>query len=63
MPGSSAPPGQRSRTDEVLSSEIRFSFIASDRTYDVKRVWHNLLAKGVDWKLHRIERLRREHGL
>jgi putative transposase len=57
------PPSERSRTDEVLSTRIRSSFVGSDRTYGARRVWHDLLADGVDCGLHRIERLMRQHGL
>ena len=57
------PPSERSRTDEVLSTKVRASFIGSDRTYGARRVWHDLLAEGVSCGLHRIERLMRQHGL
>ena len=57
------PPSERSRTDEALSTKIRSSFIGSDRTYGARRVWHDLLADGVNCGLHRIERLMRQHGL
>ena len=57
------PPSERSRTDEALATRIRSSFIGSDRTYGARRVWHDLLAEGVDCGLHRIERLMRQHGL
>jgi putative transposase len=57
------PPSVRSRTDEVLSTKVRSSFIGSDRTYGARRVWHDLLAEGVDCGLHRIERLMRRNGL
>jgi len=57
------PPSERSRTDEALSTKVRASFIASDRTYGARRVWHDLLAEGVSCGLHRIERLMRQHGL
>jgi putative transposase len=57
------PPSERSRTDEALSTRIRSSFVGSDRTYGARRVWHDLLAEGVDCGLHRIERLMRSHGL
>ena len=57
------PPSEHSRTDEVLSTKIRSSFIGSDRTYGARRVWHDLLAEGVTCGLHRIERLMRQHGL
>jgi putative transposase len=56
-------PSERSRTDEALSTKIRSSFIGSDRTYGARRVWHDLLAEGVNCGLHRIERLMRQHGL
>ena len=56
-------PSERSRTDEALSTKVRASFIGSDRTYGARRVWHDLLAEGVDCGLHRIERLMRTHGL
>jgi putative transposase len=42
------PRSARSRYDEVLSEQIRASFVASDRTYGARRVWHDLLAAGVD---------------
>ena len=57
------PPSEHSRTDEALSTKVRASFIASDRTYGARRVWHDLLAEGVSCGLHRIERLMRQHGL
>ena len=57
------PPSERSRTDEALSTKVRASFVGSDRTYGARRVWHDLLAEGVDCGLHRIERLMRSHGL
>ena len=57
------PPSERSRTDEAPSTRIRSSFIGSDRTYGARRVWHDLLAEGVNCGLHRIERLMRQHGL
>jgi putative transposase len=57
------PPSERSRTDEALATRIRSSFIGSDRTYGDRRVWHDLLADGVNCGLHRIERLMRQHGL
>ena len=57
------PPSERSRTDETLAIKIRTSFIGSDRTYGARRIWHDLLADGVNCGLHRIERLMRQHGL
>ena len=41
------PRSQRSRSDEELSAKVRASFLASDRTYGARRVWHDLLAEGV----------------
>ena len=51
-------PRSRSRSDEELR-EVRASFLASDRTYGARRVWHDLLAEGMSCGLHRIERLMR----
>ena len=56
-------PSARSRSDEELGAMIKASFMASDRTYGARRVWHDLLAEGVDCGLHRIERLMRLQGL
>ena len=39
------PRSQRSRDDEVLGAKVRASFLASDRTYGVRRVWRDLLAE------------------
>ena len=52
-------PSGRSRRDEILSAEIRSSFQDGDRTYDARRVWHDLLAAGMEYGLHAIERLMR----
>jgi putative transposase len=53
----------RSRSDEELGARVRISFLASDRTYGARRVWHDLLADGVACGLHRIERLMRLQAL
>jgi transposase InsO family protein len=53
------PRSRRSRSDEELGAKVRASFLASDRTYGARRVWHDLLAGGVTCGLHRIERLMR----
>src|SRR5262245_16094970 len=53
----------RSRSDEDLAAKVRASFLASERTYGARRVWHDLIADGVTCGLHRIERLMRLHGL
>ena len=57
------PRSRRSRSDEELGAKVRASFIASDRTYGARRVWHDLLADGVSCGLHRIERLMRLQAL
>ncbi len=57
------PRSQRSRSNEELGAKVRVSFIASDRTYGARRVWHDMLAEGVSCGLHRIERLMRLQAL
>ena len=47
----------------MLGAKIRTSFLASDRTYGARRVWHDLLAEGEACGLHRIERLMRHQAL
>ena len=49
--------------DEDLAAKVRASFLASDRTYGARRVWHDMIAERVACGLHRIERLMRLHGL
>lgn len=39
------------------------SFLGSDRTYDARRVWKDLLVDGVECGLHQIERLMRLQAL
>jgi putative transposase len=56
-------PSARTRHDEVLVTTIDRSFKSSDRTYGARRVWHDVLAEGLDCGLHRVERLMRENGL
>ena len=53
------PRSRRSRSDEEVGAKVRASFIASDRTYGARRVWHDMLAAGISCGLHRIERLMR----
>jgi putative transposase len=53
----------RHRSDEELGAKVRASFVASDRTYGARRVWHDMIAEGIGCGLHRIERLMRLHGL
>jgi putative transposase len=50
-------------SDEELAIKVRTSFLASDRTYGARRVWHDVLAEGVSCGLHRIERLMRQQAL
>src|SRR5580704_3208981 len=57
------PRSRRSRSNEELGAKVRASFIASDRTYGARRVWHDLLAEGVSCGLRRIERLMRLQAL
>ena len=57
------PRSERSRSEEELGAKVRASFLASDRTYGARRVWHDLLAEGVSCGLHRIERLMRLQAL
>jgi len=42
---------------------VRASFLASDRTYGARRVWHDVLSQGVACGLHRVERLMRAQAL
>ncbi len=56
-------PSARSRSDKMLGSEVRSSFLASDRTYGARRVWHDVLAAGHACGLHRVERLMRQQAL
>ena len=57
------PRSERSRSDEELGAKVRASFLASDRTYGARRVWHDLISEGISCGLHRIERLMRQQGL
>jgi putative transposase len=56
-------PSRRAQYDGVLVAQVRSSFAGSDRTYGARRVWHDVLAEGLDVGLHRIERLMRQEGL
>jgi len=57
------PPSARARADEALLSRVRASFLASDRTYGARRVWHDLLVEGIACGRRRIERLMRHAAL
>ena len=56
-------PSARTRANNQLLTRVRASFLASDRTYGARRVWHDLLADGVSCGRHRIERLMRQAAL
>ena len=56
-------PSRHSRDDEDLTTRMRASFLASDRTYGARRVWRDVLAEGVSCGLHRIERLMRQSAM
>ena len=57
------PRSDRAKRDEEVGRRVRASFLRSDRTYGARRVWHDVLAEGVDCGLHAIERLMRLQGL
>ena len=57
------PPSARAKRHEALAAEIRKSFIASDRTYGARRVWHDVLEAGLSCGLHTIERLMKQNAL
>ena len=53
----------QARANEQLLTRGRASFLISDRTYGVWRVWHDLLAEWVACGRHWIERLMRHAAL
>jgi len=57
------PPSVRQHTDETLLVAVRQSFIASDRTYGVRRVWPDVREAGLRCGRERIARLMRHAGL
>jgi HTH-like domain len=57
------PRSKRIRSDDELGAKVRASFLASERTYGARRVWHDMIAAGLACGLHRIERLMRLQGL
>ena len=59
----SRPRSTRSLADEALGAKVFQSFVASDRTYGARRVWHDVLELGYRCGLHRIERLMRGQAL
>ena len=56
-------PSARSKHDDVLTAEVRRSFLDSDRTYGARRVWRDVLAAGLGCGLHAIERLMQANAL
>ena len=46
-----------------MAPQVRSSFLASERTYGARRVWHDVLAAGFRCGLHKIERLMRAQAL
>ena len=44
------PRSQRRRSDEELGAKVRASFLASDRTYGARRVWHDLIEDGMAYR-------------
>mgnify|MGYP003343562670 FL=1 len=59
----SRPRSARNLADEVLGAKVFQSFVASDRTYGARRVWHDVLELGYRCGLHRVERLMRAQAL
>ena len=57
------PASARAIQDAKLVVEIDKSFKASDRTYGARRVWRDVLEKGLACGLHRIERLMRQNAM
>ncbi len=56
-------PSARAKANEQLLARVRASFLASDRTYGARRVWHDMRVEGIACGLHRIERLMRHAAL
>lgn len=48
------PQCERARGDVVLGRIVRGSFGRSDRTYGARWVWHDVLAEGLSYGLHRV---------
>lgn len=57
------PPSVRAQTDDALLVAMRQSFVASDRTYGVRRVWPDVRDAGFSCGRERIARLMRHAGL
>ena len=56
-------PSARARSGDALGTQVKASFVGSDRTYGARRVWHDVLAESAACGLHRVERLMREQAL
>ena len=57
------PASKRAQRDDVLSREVRKSFLDSGRTYGARRVWRDVLEAGYSCGLHAIERVMQENAL
>lgn len=57
------PRSQRSLVNEAIGKQVKRSFVASDRTYGARRVWHDVLAGGMNCGLHLVEKLMRAQAL
>ena len=57
------PRSARAIRDDVLTREVRKSFLDSGRTYGARRVWHDVLAAGLNCGLHAVERLMKDNAL
>lgn len=59
----SRPPSKRAQADEKILASIRKSFVESDSTYGVLRVWDDLRDWNVECGRERLARLMRQAGL
>lgn len=57
------PRSQRSLVNEAIGKQVKQSFVTSDRTYGARRVWHDVLASGMNCGLHLVEKLMRAQAL
>lgn len=57
------PPSAREQMDDTVLVAMRHSFVASDRTYGVRRVWPDVRDAGLDVGRERVARLMRHAGL
>lgn len=56
-------PAKRTLENEELARVACQNFIASDRAYGARSVWHDLMAEGFNCGLHRIERLMHKNAM